>query len=125
MTKTMLAYLLLGTLSACSMFQSKPLPERIKDGYIAVIAISKEITSGIDAGYYTKEEAKGYVASLDEAHQNLVEADKLLNGGDIKSTEMQLKLVDRALSGARSWLASKKNKSTSLDTIVDALPEAA
>ena len=116
--KTMLAYLLTGTLSACSMlqmFESKPLPDRINDGYIAVAAVAKEIRTGVESGYYTKEEAKGYVASLDEAHSNLLVADGFLKGGKIDSAEMQLKLVDQALSGARAWLAKKKNKSVSLE----------
>jgi hypothetical protein len=110
MTKTLYAYWLFAVLSACSMAQPKPLPDRINDEYIAVAAVANEVAAGVTLGYYSKDEARGYAASLAEAHNNLVIADGLLGQGNLPSAEVQLKLVNNAISGARAWLATKRKE---------------
>jgi len=95
-------------LAGCSMMQSKPLPDRIDDGYILVTATSKELNEGLGLNYYTKDEVRGYADSLVGAKENLDKADELLKLGDLKSAETQIKLANAAIGGVRSWLAKQK-----------------
>lgn len=103
-----LVLLALTALMACSMLQPKPLPDRINDGYILITATSKELNEGLAAGYYTKDEVRGYVDSLVGAKENVDKADELLKLGDLKSAETQIKLANAAIGGVRSWLAKQK-----------------
>lgn len=95
-------------LSACSMVQEKPLPDRIDDGYILITATSKELNEGLVLNYYPKEEVRGYADTLVGAKENLDKADELLKLGDLKSAETQIKLANAAIGGVRSWLAKQK-----------------
>lgn len=97
-------------LSACSMLQQKPLPERIDDGYALVTATAKELNKGLADGYYTKNEVRGYVDSLVGAKENLDKADELLKLGDISSAQLKMKLADSAINSARAWLRKKGAK---------------
>lgn len=95
-------------LTACSMLQSKPLPDRIDDAVILITATSAELNEGLAQNYYTKDEVRGYVDSLVGARENVDKADELLKLGDLKSAENQMKLANSAINGVRSWLAKKK-----------------
>lgn len=104
----MLVVLAIAALTACTMFQPKPLPERINDGYITVAAVADEITNGVSSGYYTKEEARGYVNSLVKAKESLDQADGFVKLGDFTSAEAQIKLVNTSVNAARSWLTKQR-----------------
>lgn len=95
-------------ISACSMFQPKPIPERVNDAYISITAAAEEIKYGLDQGYYTKDEARSYVDSLVDAKTKIDRADELVKLGDLTLAENQIKLADAALGGLRKWLNSKK-----------------
>lgn len=97
-------------ISACSMFQPKPIPERVNDGYIAITAAAQEIKSGLDQGYYTKDEAKGYVDSLADAKSKLDKADEFIKLGDLTLAENQIRLANAAMGDVRKWLNTKKGE---------------
>lgn len=96
-------------LTACTVLHPKPLPERINDAYIVVTAVATEITEGVQDGYYTKDEARGYVNSLVKAKDDLDSADSFIKLGDLTTAEGKMKLVDTAISGVRSWLAKQRS----------------
>ena len=101
-------------LGGCVFFQTtaevKPFPEQVKDLKILIGAAADEITTGIDQGFYTKDEGRPVVENLRAGFENIKVAETFFKDGQFNDANAKLKLADAALNGARAWLRTKSRQ---------------